>query len=199
MKLNMAAVGFLLTVAPMAAFSLPGAESGKQGPDPALIYPALSVPEFRVVFLDPETGTPRVGTNVFETSVGGLLCRRTAPVIPNPSFDYTCYVERKISDGKAMVLFYLLNVPPVQVRYLDPETGAPRVGVTILEKEKGGLLCQRIAAVVPDPVPRYTCYRDMALDAKELGNIQGRIRSEEHRGGDDLRDHDKSPDTVHFD
>lgn len=185
MNLKMTAAGLLLATAPIAAFSSQGSQNGLQGPEPALIYDALDVLEFRVAFLDPDTGMPRLGVDVFEKAVGGLLCRRTAPVVPEPEFDYRCYLQRRLSDGKAMVVFSLLKVAPVEVRYLDPATGAPRVGTTALEKAKGGLLCQRTEAVVPEPVPSYTCYRDMELDATELGTVQGRARAEERRRQED--------------
>jgi hypothetical protein len=163
--------GFLLIAAPYIAFA-EGPGNGVQGPSPELIYEALAVLERRVVFSDPEIGNPIIGVDVFEKSVGGLLCRRSAPVVFEPVFTYICYIERSLTSNRAMALYSRLDAPELQVQYVDPETGAPLVGVTILERQQGGLLCQRVAAVVPEPVPTYRCYRDVELDIK-VGKQKG--------------------------
>lgn len=90
-KMQWHVVGFLLATIPLAAFS--GYSEASQGPNPELIYNALDIAEWRLAFRDPDTGFPRVGGTVLERSVGGLLCRKTSSVIPEPVPHFQCYIQ----------------------------------------------------------------------------------------------------------
>lgn len=168
MKTNWFVAGFLLASISRIAFSGQAEASLMQnellGPNPEQIYSALDVREWRLSFRDPDTGVPRVGTTVLEKEVGGLLCRETSAVVPEPVPRYQCFVQLTLSDSQAMTLFSLLNTRALDVGYFEAVSGMPRVGVTIMEKSTDDLICQSVAPVIPEPVPTYTCYTDIRED-----------------------------------
>ncbi len=177
MKSNWLVAGFMLaSITPVVFYGEVQASqshSAPQAPDPEQIYTALDVLEWRLSFRDPDTGVPRVGTTVLEKEVGGLLCRKTSAVVPEPVPRYQCFVQLTLSDSQAMMLFQLLNVRELEVGYLDAVSGMPRVGVTVMEKSTDDLICQSVAPVIPEPEPMYTCYTDIREDTLRLKRRYG--------------------------
>ena len=172
MKTKWLVTGFMLASVSPAVFSgqaeTTQIQSEPQGPDPEQIYSALGVREWRLSFRDPDTGVPRVGATVLEKEVGGLLCRKTSAVVPEPVPRYQCFSQLTLSDGQAMTLFQLLNARALDVGYLDVVSVFPRVGVTVMEKTTDDLICQSMAPVILNPVPSYTCYTDIREDTLRL-------------------------------
>jgi len=183
-KIKWQVIGLLLCITPLVAFSsdadISQEQSTPQGPSPDLIYAALDAAEWRLAFLNPDTGEPRVGVTVFEKSVGGLLCRKTVPVVLEPVPRFQCYLQLTLTNELAMTLFHMLNTGATRVAYLDAISGRPRIGVTVLEKTTDDLICQSIAPVVLNPVPTYACYADIKEDS---------LRSEKIHDDKDRRRH----------
>jgi hypothetical protein len=152
---------FLLSAIPLTVFS-------DDNSNPELIYAALNVGEWKLIFSDPDTGVPRVGATVYEKSVGGLLCRKIVPVVFQPVPRFQCYLQLTLSNELAMTLFQLLNTGVEVVSFLDPVSDVPRVGASVSEKSKDDLLCQSVSAVIPDAIPAYTCYADIEEDTLRL-------------------------------
>jgi len=184
MKRKLVVAGFMLASVSLTVFSwqveTAQAQSVQQGPDPEQIYAVLDVREWRVRFRDPDTDFPIVGTTVLEKEVGGLLCRKISAVVPDPIPRYQCFVQLTLSDGQAMTLFQLLNVRALEVGYLDAMSGLPRLGVTVMEKMTDDLICQSSAAVIPEPIPSYTCYTDIR---------EGTFLLEKRHGDKERREH----------
>jgi hypothetical protein len=183
-KIKWKVIGLLLGITPLVALSSDAdtsrEQSTPQGPNPDLIYAALDVAEWRLAFLNPDTGEPRVGVTVFEKAVGGLLCRKSAPVVLEPVPRFQCYLQLTLTNELAMTLFHMLDNSTTRVAYLDAISGRPRIGVTVLEKTTDDVICQSVAPVIPDPVPRYACYTDIKEDT---------VRSEKIYDDKDRRKH----------
>ncbi len=127
-------------------------------PDSEKHYNSLKTKELSVQFRDPVTDAPVVGSSIFEKGTSEIKCRKFGAVVPNPTYTYECY-KKGHGEFSAEAKYAEMPVNEFRVIYSDAQTGRPRIGTKIFEKSDDSYLCQKISAVVPNPVPWYACYQ----------------------------------------
>lgn len=106
-----------------------------------------------------------VGVNVNQKNdENGGFCRASAAVYPGAEISYACYGELLTGDearaayegsreSAIQVLFSIDGSTMVGSAWAEKTVSLPEFGVP--------LLCVKTNAVVPNPVPSYTCFREL--------------------------------------
>jgi hypothetical protein len=126
-----------------------------------ILYSRISSTESSLSFSDASGGII-LGVSTYEKSIDGLLCRKTQAVVPNPVPSYNCWVRMNYTAAQFKSLYLGLKTTEYRVAVSDAKTGLPLVGSSLAEKSGQGYFCQKRSAVVPNPVPSYTCWKNLA-------------------------------------
>jgi hypothetical protein len=126
-----------------------------------ILYSRLSPTEVSLSFYT-VMGETLVGVSTHEKSIDGLLCRKSAGVVIKPVPSYVCLVRMDYTQAQFKSMYLGLKTAELRVAASDAKTGSPIVGDELMEKTGQDYVCQRRTAVVPNPVPSYTCWKNIA-------------------------------------
>ena len=102
------------------------------------IYEKLKVSEFSIAKKVGAEAGSIVGQQVFEKTVSDFHCNRSAPVIANPTFEYTCFLSIAANPEKLSEPKQLWDAIDVKASYLIAE-GFPSVKTGT--KKLAGITC----------------------------------------------------------
>lgn len=117
------------------------------------LYSELKVKEQRISL----AGKDESSLDIFEKSIGGLLCTRTLPAFRRQGSLGDAKCSLSVKEINSELIYNALNVAPVNSGQVDEE-GQPALGVEVLRKNSGSLVCEKRTIQAPPFRANYECY-----------------------------------------
>jgi hypothetical protein len=145
---------YVLMVVSFMSLGVPVTYAAASGQDK--IYKALNAEETVV-----DEGM--VGARKTKKEIGGMVCLKTTVVHPNAKPSYSCALR---NDYDAKKVYDALDAK-------EELQNSRTVGSATFVKKVGPLVCSKSQAVVPNPVPSYSCVMGRTSGNGRSGSVGG--------------------------